>query len=144
VSLAVDHLNRQEHAEGVKRRLDLARGELHRMGRLLDDILLYAKPLSLRLEPVEIGVLVADAVEQQKTLGCDATIDTGSAPEQATAQVLVDRDRIRQVLLNLLKNACEASPAGSMIRVEVGGQGPDRVTISVANPGEPIPPHLRK
>ncbi|MEO0374777.1 MAG: ATP-binding protein, partial [Cyanobacteria bacterium P01_A01_bin.17] len=51
-----------------------------------------------------------------------------------------DRDKLRQVFINLISNASEASPPGEMIQWQVE---PDpvqnRVTIRVKNGGEPIP-----
>ena len=50
-----------------------------------------------------------------------------------------DRDRLAQVLTNLLSNACEHSEAGSVVTVTLG-EGPAHATVSVHNPGRPIPP----
>jgi signal transduction histidine kinase len=52
-----------------------------------------------------------------------------------------DRDRLAQVLTNLLANACEHSEGGSVVTVTVADH-PAHATVSVHNPGPPIPPEI--
>jgi signal transduction histidine kinase len=52
-----------------------------------------------------------------------------------------DRDRLAQVLTNLLSNACEHSEAGSVVTVTID-EGPAHATVAVHNPGPPIPPEI--
>jgi signal transduction histidine kinase len=55
-----------------------------------------------------------------------------------TPMVRGDRDRIVQVLTNLVSNAIKFSPTGSAVRVTVSGTD-ERVRMSVENPGQGIP-----
>ncbi|WP_242342731.1 sensor histidine kinase [Anaeromyxobacter terrae] len=52
-----------------------------------------------------------------------------------------DRDRLAQVLSNLLANACEHSEAGSVVTVTLR-DAPAQASVSVHNPGPAIPPEL--
>jgi signal transduction histidine kinase len=52
-----------------------------------------------------------------------------------------DRDRLAQVLTNLLANACQHSEPGSVVSVTLQ-DGPERAMVTVHNPGPPIPPEL--
>jgi signal transduction histidine kinase len=52
--------------------------------------------------------------------------------------VSVDRDRFRQVVLNLLQNAFQASPPGEVIRMSCTA-GERWVEITVRNGGDPVP-----
>jgi signal transduction histidine kinase len=51
-----------------------------------------------------------------------------------------DRDRLAQVLANLVGNAVQHSPDGSRIRVRVGSRGRHAAWVEVWNDGPPIPP----
>ena len=55
--------------------------------------------------------------------------------------VAVDCDKFKQVILNLLGNACEASPAGATITCMIEA-GSEWVVLRVVNGGEPIPPEI--
>jgi signal transduction histidine kinase len=63
-----------------------------------------------------------------------------SLPE---AWIAADTDKLKQVSINLVRNACEAVAAGDTItwRVDLAKQ-PHHVCISVHNGGPPIPPEV--
>ena len=144
ITMALGYLAQREQEPRAKRRVDLAAGEAERMRRLLGEILLYAKPLSLDLRPLDLGALLAEHVAEAVQGHPKHYI--ALEPSQGDFEVLADRDRLRQVLTNLTDNACEAAPAGSVVRwrlvdLETDGE-PGEVRLSVHNPGEPIPTEL--
>lgn len=142
LSLALDHFERQPLPDGSRRRLTLARTESARMGRLLDDMLLYAKPLRLASALVDLTALARETCAQVAdesicsggVLVCRSTLDRGL--------VIGDEDRLRQILLNLLGNACEAAPPGGRIDVALHADRDRWIRIDITNPGEPIPAEL--
>ena len=92
--------------------------ESERMGVLVEDLLLLARldeGRPLEREPVELGELVAEAIETARTVEPERTIDLIVEP----VVVLGDRDRLRQVLDNLLGNVRSHTPAGTAARVSV-------------------------
>lgn len=135
ISLALEHIKEIEQLPpGAGKRADLASAEVTRLERLLADILLYAKPLTLERSALDLVRLVGETVaaECQKAEDCEFT----STPCPAVA---ADADRLRQVLINLLRNARQASPPGSKVRVECGPSDGDWVEVIISNAGEPIP-----
>ncbi|MEA3393891.1 MAG: response regulator [Pseudomonadota bacterium] len=113
--------------------------------------------LSAELFKIETGRFVLDAkpVPIVDLLRRIAEIDRVSyASRQLTIAVLADEAPGRPPLLargdatlcysifeNLLRNACEAAPAGARIEIEVERQ--DALTIRISNPGA-VPPTLRE
>lgn len=135
ISLALEHIKGLEQLpQGGRKRADLAGAEVIRLERLLADILLYAKPLALERSAVDLVELVKETVAAESTEAAEFQTRLTPCPT-----VAADADRLRQVLINLLRNAQQASPAGSPIRVRCGPQGTDRVEVEIANGGEPIP-----
>ena len=56
-------------------------------------------------------------------------------------KILADRDKLKQVIINVVRNACEASPVGANVEIEIELTTP-LVSICVRNPGEIIPPEV--
>jgi signal transduction histidine kinase len=141
VSMALDYLT--EHAQDgrARRRADLGLQEANRMRRLLEDMLLYAKPLRLTLAPTDLVAALREHIEVYRQTHPQARVRWTT--DLASAEILADADRLRQVFLNLSDNACEAAPAGTEVvwALSASADG-DRVLASVHNQGEPIPPEL--
>lgn len=107
--------------------LDLARIEAHR--------------LSLHLEPTALNALAMEAAETVKGLlrGRNVVLETELA--EGLPDVLVDRTRIRQAIINLVTNAIRFTEEGT-ITVAVDQRGDDAI-VSVSDTGSGIPPeHL--
>ncbi len=142
LSFALDHLSQLSLPERSERRVHLARAEAARMGRLLEDILLYAKPLQLASQPVDLVQALAEAVAVFGAQTEDRRCRIRISADMASAMVLGDRDRLQQILVNLLANACEAVPPEAMVSVRMTIIEVRRVRVQVCNPSAPIPPAL--
>jgi signal transduction histidine kinase len=119
----------------------VARENCERLIRLINDM--------LDLDKIEAGVLSLDLVDLAPADVVQATLDGiagmavvyGIRLEQvvaSTPMIRVDRDRIVQVLTNLVSNAIKFSPTGSAVSVAVTATN-DRVRFAVENPGQGIP-----
>jgi signal transduction histidine kinase len=91
--------------------------------------------LKLEKEPVAAADLVADAIAlfedaaEEKAVALSATAAPGLL-------VLADRNRMRQVLANLIDNAVKHTPSGGRIAVEAGADGPQALfRVSDTGPG---------
>ena len=121
-------------------------GEADRLGGLVGDLLQLAAwdETTLTLSPVALDVasLAADTVRGATALAAERGVGlemdvTGPAPAVA------DRDRLTQLLLILVDNAIDHSPAGETITVRVRQAGDD-VVIDVDDRGPGIPPAERE
>ncbi|MFI5028425.1 MAG: sensor histidine kinase [Solirubrobacterales bacterium] len=110
--------------------------------RLLNDLLDLARSdagrLTIRPVPTDAGALVEDAVRTMRGQAEAAGQTLGEEVESGLPPVLVDPDRVRQVLVNLLTNAHEYCPERAAIRVAAIRDGRD-VEISVSDDGPGIP-----
>jgi len=142
ISLGLDYLARQALGEGAQKRLTLAHQEAGRIGRFLDEMLLYAKPLNLNLRSIDVRQSVEQMVRDYRPLA--QTLNQRVALEgRSLGQILADPDRLTQILTNLTQNACEAAPPGSVITWTLGDRPDTRsVILTVSNPGPPIPARL--
>jgi signal transduction histidine kinase len=128
-----------DQAVSIARRI---RGAGDRLARLIED-LLYASQIErgmveLRLDLVDVATAVRTAVDELADTGHPVDLDV--ADDLPT--VAVDRDRLLQVLTNLLGNAIKFSPAGAPVQVHAWAEG-DRVRLDVCDQGAGIPAQER-
>jgi signal transduction histidine kinase len=138
--MAVEYFDRLGLDERANKRVELARQEAARMKRLLEEILLYAKPVALDLVPVTVSQTLARFIDGHPGLAAPRRQSILLAGEDSGAQIMADPDRLTQILLNLTQNACEAAPEGTRILWSVADvPEAGRVKIEVSNPGDPVP-----
>ncbi len=114
--------------------------EAGRLTRLVGGLLLLAQAesgrLSLNMKPVELDTLMLEVFHEMRILaGGKVTIKVADIDE---VQVLGDRDRLKQVLLNLVANAIQYTPPGGEVIMglaRIGGQA--RVIVRDTGPGIP-------
>lgn len=109
--------------------------QLDKLTKLINDLLDVSKmqtgQLEYREEPFELDELVAEIMENiQGTTPNYRLVLEKSVP----ARILGDRDRIGQVLINLLNNAIKYSPGADQVIVRVETDGTDAV-VSVQDFG---------
>ncbi len=127
--------------------LEAISSEADRMTRMVQDLLLLAQAetgkLPLAQETVELDTLMLEVYRQAKVLANDKVIVRIGREDQA--RVLGDRDRLKQVILNLVANAIEHTPNSGEIRLDLLCDG-IHARLSVSDTGQGIPaedlPHI--
>jgi signal transduction histidine kinase len=114
------------------------------LNRLITDLrelsLAEAGQLKLHLESINIGDLINGEVSvfQARCQDKQVSLSAGIAPDLPERSL--DRDRIRQVLHNLLENALRYTSSDGSIRVSAGKNQQGKVVISVSDTGSGIAP----
>ena len=117
-------LRRQGIAESTRGEAIVeAEEEAGRMGRLVGDLLLLARAdagemPTFNRERVDVSELAAEVVEKARAQAGGRQLSLASRPR---CVVLGDRDRLRQMVTNLVENAIRYTPAGGRVEVTVGG-----------------------
>ena len=107
------------------------------IGDLLDAGRIEAGTLSVSPQPSEVATLVDEARTTFLTGGNKHTVLIDLAPD--LPRVLADRQRVVQVLNNLLSNAARHAPESTLIRVAAERDGV-HVAVSVADEGQGVAP----
>jgi signal transduction histidine kinase len=131
-------------AEQRARFFDIVSKEIDRLARLVNDLLdvsrIEAGTLRYEMEPIDLSELVESILAVHPSLRSEHTI-TNDVPNDLPG-VMGDRDRIRQVLLNLLTNATRYAPEGTT--VTIGAETLDgEVRVWVSDEGIGIAPEDR-
>jgi heavy metal sensor kinase len=127
--------------------LSSVEGEVDRLTRLVGDLLLLAQAESGRLpmetRPVELDTVLLEVFNQVRTLAGDKL--QMAIEEIDQVQVPGDRDRLKQVLVNLVGNAIQYTPPGGRVTLALR-KANDQARLTISNTGPGIPaqdlPHI--
>jgi PAS domain S-box-containing protein len=133
--LQLDDLSQEQH-ESVDHMLRGGRHLLELINEVLDISRIESGNLSLSPEPVEVLEVVKDVVDLIRPLAAEREIAV-DAPSVAhpSPMVQADRQRLKQVLLNLASNAVKYNRHGGTIRVACQARPGGRVAIVVQDTG---------
>lgn len=109
--------------------------ETFRLDSLTGSILDFSRPLQCQTEVKNVAESVRTAVELFKSKKPKMVVDCDL--HESDLMALLDENGFRQIMLNLLGNAADASPAEAQIKVEIRNNA-EKVFVRVINQGGPI------
>jgi signal transduction histidine kinase len=131
-------------SEEIGRVERLARAEITRISRLVDDLLVLAQAERtdfLRVESVDLRPFVTDLWDGL-TLTADRRFELGTIVD---GSLQADPDRVAQALRNLARNAIEhTAEHDGLVRLDVSLFGSGRIRFEVSDDGPGIPDHERE
>jgi signal transduction histidine kinase len=135
----VDLIRRMGNAD--EESLDAITSEVDRMTRMVRDLLVISQAESGKLpiasDTVELDTLLLEVFNQSRLL-IQGDLDLSITSEDQ-ARIHGDRDRIKQVMLNLVTNAIDHTPGGG--KIELGVKCEDEYAVfTVSDTGAGIPP----
>ncbi len=117
--------------------------EADRLTRLVEELILLVQAetgrLTLQQRPVALDELALEAVQQIQVLAASKPHLKVLLEPLEPVQVCGDRDRLKQVLLNLISNAVKYTPDGGEVRLGLWTQG-EQAVLQVSDTGPGIPP----
>ncbi|MCE9634359.1 MAG: PAS domain-containing sensor histidine kinase [Planctomycetes bacterium] len=124
--------------------LDIIHKESERLTRLVNNVLdlarIEAGAAKLIVSEFDARGVADDAASSVQGLATERKVRVSVRPGDAARPLRADRDRIQQLLVNLLGNAIKFSDDGSEVVLEVGaGDRPDRIRYTVRDHGRGIP-----
>jgi two-component system sensor histidine kinase HydH len=108
------------------------------MEQLLREMLDYSRPIQLRLQAGSLNDLVNEVVALCAASAREAEVSLVQEADPKMDSPPVDGARMKQVILNLVQNAVQASPKGGKVWV-ITRQYPKYVEVEVADQGPGIP-----
>jgi hypothetical protein len=132
-------LRRAEPGSKEERNARIIGEEVVRMEQLLQGILDYSRPTSRNPERVDLRQVVRNVLDTLSGRPERGKIEIAMKQESPGTHLEIDPGHIRQVMINLLHNACEACQREGRVEVRIGRRGGLR-TIEVVDDGEGIEP----
>jgi len=128
--------------EEARRKLKIIHQEVQRLEKFLGDLSTFSRTIPPRKVLSDLPVLIREVAELMDSGFKERGIVFRLQAPKNIPQFFFDPGQIRQVLINLFKNAQEAMPQGGNLTVGVELRG-DKARLTVADTGHGIPPeHL--
>lgn len=112
--------------------------EVKRLETLLTDALKMARKETQHAELEDLNFLVVETLNLVSSECSDRSIEVVKDLEAGLPQVVVDRHKLKEVLINLLQNAIQSMPAGGTITVATRLKE-GRVHMAISDTGVGIP-----
>ena len=109
--------------------------------RIVQGLLDLARPQQLDITALDLRDVVGDAIDRLRESGAVDGHSISFSPEDSPCTVLADEGRMRQVVVNLLLNAVQATRDGGQVSVELTKE-PTTRTITISDTGPGIPPDV--
>jgi signal transduction histidine kinase len=122
--------------------------EIRHIDTILSNFLEFSRRPKLKPQPTEVHGIITLALQLMKhrleSYGITITTDIA----QNLPRLMLDQDQVKEVLINLLENACDAMNAGGTITINAG-QGVVEplghvVVLTIADDGPGISPELKE
>ena len=124
----------------VERNVGRMLREVERLNSMLSSLLVYGRPQPLRLVNGDPDLVWDDVIESNRARLDEAGITITRVRCVPPAQVPFDPAQFAQVGLNILVNAIDAAPRGSVISLHSGQLGTGAYRCRLQNAGPAIPP----
>jgi len=121
--------------------VDVIRDEIRRLEILVEDFLLFSRTDRIQYVPARLEDIVAEVSNlmglEAQALGVTLRQETdGPLP-----RLRMDAEKMKQVVINLVRNAIEAMPAGGTVEIRTG-MSEGRAQLMVSDTGPGLPPDV--
>ena len=124
--------------EDVSALLDTILAEVDRLRDITEEYLVYARLPTPKLESESLEDILQNLVDFHAMEWTQSNIDVVLELPDEPLPVRADANQVRQALLNLVRNAVEASPERSQIRLRAATLGDTEVSVSIRDQGSGI------
>lgn len=140
IGLAAQRLERKLPEDDDRRAVAARIGnEVRRLDGVLRGFLELASPVSNQRRTADLGDVVVEVLELLET---EAEAEgVALVPPTGSARAFVDVEAMRRALINLVRNAIQATPPGGRVEITLDDDG-DEVTIQITDQGPGIDPAL--
>jgi PAS domain S-box-containing protein len=133
----------EDSDSSAKQAVQVLDKEIDRLDAVVKRFLDFTRPMDVRLEPTQLAQLLGEVLEIAQPQMQKANIQVAQLLPIDVPEVYVDRDLLKQAILNLVLNAGESMPGGGQLRLVLSRRG-EMAEISVGDTGKGIPPEHRQ
>lgn len=126
----------------MHKRAEIVGSEIGRLNRLLTEFLDLARPRGISREPVHIASLLDDVLDLERDAAARSGIVIDKQFDEGACSAIGDREKLKQVFINLVVNSIEAMKDGGTLtaKLKCDEKG---VVVEIGDTGAGIPPEVR-
>jgi len=102
---------------GAEKNLSIITQEIKRLERVVRNFLNFNRPLQVNLQEVEICPMIQEVVNLAFTEAARFNVQILLENQNQVPKVRLDRDLIKQCMLNIVLNGCQAMPKGGELKI---------------------------
>jgi signal transduction histidine kinase len=133
---------RTDRERRALRKIDVLTREVKRLESILDDFLRYAGGGKLERRPHSLNEVVEDVLEFLAPRFAESKVELRASLGEGLPTVDIDRDAMKQVMINLILNALQAMSNGGELLVRTSRAKSGGVELEITDTGEGIPADL--
>ena len=115
-------LYKSAESEKEKERAEVIVSEVHRLEKILKEVLTFSRDARSHLEKHHLEEFVYDVAKMHEYVCIEQSVTVEVMIEKNLPPVLVDKDQIKQALTNLITNALDAMPRGGTLKITAGSE----------------------
>ncbi|MGD1153701.1 MAG: ATP-binding protein [Syntrophales bacterium] len=132
-----------EEEETAKKFLHIISENAHRLGRLVDDLLILSSielgEMKLRFENVSIADAIENVLPMFETKAAEKSLTIDKHISDELPFIGADRDKLAQIFVNILDNAVKFTPSGGRVAIHAVQDYKGFVVVKVIDTGMGIP-----
>ena len=99
------------------RRIDISTREVNRLEGILQELLDFAKPLTLQRDHAQLNSILSTSIDLLEMKFSEEDIMVQTRLDPKIPDLMLDQEKLEQAFINILLNALEASPGGATIDI---------------------------
>jgi signal transduction histidine kinase len=121
--------------------VDVIREEIRRLEILVDDFLLFSRTDRIQYRPARLEDIVGEVLNLMAPEAQASAVQIRHEADGPLPRMRMDAEKMKQVVINLVRNAIEAMPAGGTVEVRTG-MSDGRAQLVVSDTGPGLPPDV--
>lgn len=115
-----------------KPQLEILDSEIKRLDRVVQTFLTFTRPVEVHLQPIDLNIIASQVIALASTEAQERGVTINTQLEPGPLLVKGDSDLLKQTLLNIIINGCQAMPEGGPMKVATsrGDDGSARITVT--------------
>lgn len=118
-----------------KPQLEILDSEIKRLDRVVQTFLNFTWPVEVHLQPIDVNKTVNQVIALASTEASERGVSINKQIEPGQLMIKGDTDLLKQTLLNIIINGCQAMPEGGPLKITTSRGADDSVRIMVTDRG---------